>query len=1086
MGGDEVSCFHMNIDEQPITDVDQFIVDNRANAVTAGQFLTEWCKLASSLDIATGYFDTKAFDSLSPAWESLEKIRLLMGSEVTSGVKSEILAAVKQRVLNQLEHALDDSHQEDPLMKRASKVQEAIVSGKIEAKVFAKSKFHAKAYLTTGNEALPTHRALVGSSNFTQAGLNRNIELNVQIHDSDRIAELQKWYKSHWDEAEDIKEELLQVLQHHTREVSPFEIYGRALNEFFVNETQTANEWEDQSSSMFKLLDDYQKEGYWQVVNIAKRFNGALLCDGVGLGKTFIGLMLIERLVEHEKKNVILLSPKSVKEGVWTEELAKRLPALAGMDGFQDFSNLTVLSHTDLRKSHADRIRRLIERADAIVIDEAHHFRNPGKLPVEGANVEDMSRWWQLFAMANKTKVKPVYMLTATPINNSLQDFKNLISLFTQRNDAYFKETLGVNSVSAEIIKIERAINARMAPLEHGQKIEAPTDDIYNSPLFENLVVQRSRNYAKKSQRRQYGKTQKLVFPEREKPRVANYSLAETYGDLFEIFEKAMDHKRRGPNGELLAEPLFRLPIYSQVDYALPGVDLSDLEKGRRKQIVELIRISFMKRFESSVYSFERSSAKLLLKVLAFIKANVELADQKTWLESWAAANDDLYKYINDQLLVIADESDEEEYEEDDADILESLDTDDIEALDRTKFDVDKIIEDSKSDVELLTTFIRNLMKFGPKDDDKLQSLITSLTSEPELVGKKVMIFTEFSDTARYIHKHLKDAGIEKLEFLDSKSKSDRAGILRRFSPYYNRSSLQQLDDDGATEIDVLVATDVLSEGLNLQDATRLINYDIHWNPVRLMQRIGRVDRRLNPEIEKELKAAYPERANERGRIVFWNFLPPKELKQLLSLWHKVRSKTAYISFALGLEAPILHPDDHYNSLKEYGIPTDFDPLYDGRFSDNEKLKLEWQSLREDYPEAFQVIDKLPNGSFSGKIQDLDLEKGIFFCIRVPGLNVETNTFTYETGTTEWLLWDITEKKVLGRQGANLAPAIRAGITDARVISNPDASWSDETESIWHQAWKSVKSHLHNTTLRNLMMPLDAPDPKLICWMELN
>ena len=377
MGIDKVFCSHMDAVETLVNDIDQFIVDNRANAVTAGQFLTEWCKLSSALDVATGYFDTKAFDSLSPAWESLEKIRLLMGSEVTSGVKSVILAAVKQRVLSQLENALDDAHQEDPLMRRATKVQEAIISGKIQARVFSKSKFHAKAYLTTGNQAFPSNRVLVGSSNFTQAGLNRNLELNVQIHDPARIAQLSNWYKSHWEEAEDLKEELLQVLKHHTREASPFEIYGRALNEFFVNETQSANEWEDQSSSIFKLLDDYQKEGYWQIVNTAKRFNGALLCDGVGLGKTFIGLMLIERLVEHEKKNVILLAPKSVKEGVWTEELAKRLPALAGMDGFQDFSNLTVLSHTDLRRANGGRIRRLIERADAIVIDEAHHFRNP-------------------------------------------------------------------------------------------------------------------------------------------------------------------------------------------------------------------------------------------------------------------------------------------------------------------------------------------------------------------------------------------------------------------------------------------------------------------------------------------------------------------------------------------------------------------------------------------------------------------------------------------------------------------------------------------------------------------------------------
>jgi hypothetical protein len=252
------------------------------------------------------------------------------------------------------------------------------------------------------------------------------------------------------------------------------------------------------------------------------------------------------------------------------------------------------------------------------------------------------------------------------------------------------------------------------------------------------------------------------------------------------------------------------------------------------------------------------------------------------------------------------------------------------------------------------------------------------------------------------------------------------------------------------------------------------------------MQRIGRVDRRLNPEIEKELKKAYPERASDRGHVIFWNFLPPKELKKLLTLWHKVRTKTAYISYALGLESPILHPDDHYNSLKEFGVPEDFETLYDGRFSDHEKLKLELQNLRDSHAEEFEIIDNLPDGSFSGKLQIEDLEKGVFFCLRIPGLDKAENQFTYEAGTTEWLLYNLVEKRVIEKQGALLAPAIKSELNEKRVISTPNIAWGSPTSPVWQEAWTAIQDYVHNTTLRRLQMPLDAPEPKLICWMELN
>ena len=181
------------------------------------------------------------------------------------------------------------------------------------------------------------------------------------------------------------------------------------------------------------------------------------------------------------------------------------------------------------------------------------------------------------------------------------------------------------------------------------------------------------------------------------------------------------------------------------------------------------------------------------------------------------------------------------------------------------------------------------------------------------------MIFTEFADTARYLKRQLDQAGIDGIAQVDSSSKGNRATVIQRFSPYYNGISSAALAEKGLTEIRVLISTDVLSEGLNLQDASRMINYDIHWNPVRLMQRIGRVDRRMNTEVEKRLVADHPEVARSRGKPSFWNFLPPDELNAILTLYTKVTQKTLLISKTLGIEGKrLLTPEDDFAALKEF------------------------------------------------------------------------------------------------------------------------------------------------------------------------
>jgi superfamily II DNA/RNA helicase len=161
------------------------------------------------------------------------------------------------------------------------------------------------------------------------------------------------------------------------------------------------------------------------------------------------------------------------------------------------------------------------------------------------------------------------------------------------------------------------------------------------------------------------------------------------------------------------------------------------------------------------------------------------------------------------------------------------------------------------------------------------------LKTDPVLKKHKVMIFSEFMATARYLAVELEKAGIKGIDQIDSATKRSRSDVIRQFAPYYNGMTSKALADKGEPETRVLIATDVLSEGLNLQDATRLINYDLHWNPVRLMQRIGRVDRRMNPEIEKKLVKDHPDVKAIRGTVEYWNFLPPGELDELLNLYKK-------------------------------------------------------------------------------------------------------------------------------------------------------------------------------------------------------
>ena len=270
----------------------------------------------------------------------------------------------------------------------------------------------------------------------------------------------------------------------------------------------------------------------------------------------------------------------------------------------------------------------------------------------------------------------------------------------------------------------------------------------------------------------------------------------------------------------------------------------------------------------------------------------------------------------------------------------------------------------------------------------------------------------------------------------------------------------------------MLVSTDVLSEGLNLQDATRLVNYDIHWNPVRLMQRIGRVDRRMNPVVEERLAIDHPESAADRGKVAYWNFLPPDELNKILSLYKRVTSKTLLISKTFGIEGrKLLRPDDDFDALRE------FNASYEGKKSRAEEMHLEYQKLLRQDPELANRLEMMPGSVFSGRRRLSRGARGVFFCYSLPAMDKQQGEFTLEAGPTRWFLYDLDQDQIIESPGRIVA-SIRSRPRTPRRCTMEETTLKDLRTK--------VLRHVRNTYLKLVQAPINAPKPKLMCWMELN
>ena len=698
-----------------------------------------------------------------------------------------------------------------------------------------------------------------------------------------------------------------------------------------------------------------------------------------------------------------------------------------------------------------------------IVIDEAHHFRNPG---VAGKGEKDPSRYRMLQSYINQpgSRPKQVFFLTATPINNSVHDFRHILGLITGEKQGYFSEggrNLGIHNLQSHFNQLERKFQQQAADgIPETEALELLSQTSEGREIFGELVVQRSRSYVRASEKLE--NTGKVLFPDREPPRVAAYQLKVTYGRLLEAVATAFDREK----------PLFALAIYNPLSYLVTQPEEQDFEAGRQKQVVALIRTLFLKRFESSANAFESSCIRLLHRLLVWAEVHAKRAHDKSRLDRWKTKHSKLLEKLGHsdaiQHKLWPDDENEDEF-------ITDEDRDAIEALDSDVYRIADMLADTHADLEQVADFLRLVGDVRPERDSKLTALTKLLQGDKDLKGRKVIIFTEFSDTAKYLETHLKAKGLPNIERIDgSSSQKQRSEVIHRFAPFYNHAT----SSIPANEITILIATDVLAEGLNLQDANRLINFDLHWNPVRLMQRIGRVDRRMNPEIEARILNVHPELKGTRETVIYWNFLPPDELEILLRLYNRVNRKTLVISKAFGIEGrKLLHPEDDFDPVKE------INEQFEGEQTASEKLALEYEQLAKDHPELLERLPNFPLKTFSGKASPSPETQAVFFCFRIPRPDPSTldpksgqPLWTESAGDTVWLLLDL-EGKPVAVESARIANLTRSLPDTPRACKFDHGTLTKLREK--------AEKQLSKTHLRPLQAPVGIA-PVLKCWMEIH
>ena len=972
-----------------ITENHHGIRDNHSRGQVA-DFLSAKIVEGSRLSVVSAYFTIYAYEALSEALDGVESLQFLFG---------------EPRFIQALDPEKTDKKAfkiEDEGLELANRLQQKEVARRcadwIERKVEIRSVktpgfLHGKLYHIDDGRR---EHALMGSSNFTRRGLGLsampNIELNMVV-DSDRDrADLKAWFDELWQDTalvEDVKAKVLEYLAQLYVDHSPEFIYFKTLfhvfEKFLSGQEEQAQFFENTAitdTGIWQALFEFQKDGVKGAIQKINTHNGCILADSVGLGKTYSALAVI-KYFELRNHRVLVLCPKKLREN-WTVYLAQNASQLNPF--FKDRFAYTVLSHTDLSRESGkagdvDLAALNWGNFDLVVIDESHNFRNnvKGKRDEEG-NIVKKSRYERLMQDIIQTGVKTkVMLLSATPVNNDLKDLRNQLYLVSEGRDHALMPTTGIASIKQTLDVAQRTFTewAKRSG-ERDPKVLMDGLPAGFFTLLDELTIARSRKHIQKyykSSMAQIGH-----FPKRTKP-VSVYS--------------EIDKKGRFPTYDKLNEEIekYQLALFKPSTYVRPQfkdqyqgeVNVRNFsQENREKFLIGMMKVNFLKRLESSVKSFAITMERTVAKI----------EDLEERLNAYKKLRDGKAEDLQATLFLLEAEEDEE--------LREAFEVGTLKYR-MEHMDVDRWLADLSTDKQQLSMLAESAGGVGPERDAKLEALkniIQAKVTQPTTnnrgeANRKVIVFCAFADTAAYLYEQLEAFASKTLHahiaLVSGGARPNRASfgtpdfnqILTNFSPRAKqRAKMSKMPQAG--EIDILIATDCISEGQNLQDCDLLVNYDIHWNPVRIIQRFGRIDRIGSPNASIQL-------------INFW---PTPDLNKYINLKNRVEARMALVDISATSDDNILtnaeleeliQQDLKYRDKQLMRLKDEVLDLEDF----NESVALNEFSLDDfrmdlsNYVDANRAkLQDAPYGLYGvvpSSIQGASVKPGVIYCLRQQG-----------------------------------------------------------------------------------------------------
>ena len=854
---------------------------------TVADFLRDKIQDGSSLSIVSAYFTIYAFNKLRDELSSIKELRFLFGEPSFIGGIDPQKTESKAFELTETGLSLGNYLPQSEVAKACANW----IEKKVKIKSVRQSNFlHGKMYYIEKNGS---EDALIGSSNFTVRGLGlsetaNNIELNLEVDSKSDCADLKAWFDNLWesDQVEDVTNEVVRNLKNAYQDKDPEFIYYKTLYHLFENILADVGDAEFAEANpsflqmeIWQTLYAFQRHGVQACIQKLKAYNGCIIADSVGLGKTYEALAII-KYFELRNKNVLVLCPKKLEKN-WTlypvHYRRRRNPLKA------DKFRYNVLAHTDLNREYGDAngidlAQHEWDGYDLIVIDESHNFRN------RGVRYEKLME--DVIQSGGKTQV---LMLSATPVNNRLTDLANQICLITEDEDDAFRQT-GIPSIRGTLNAAQSRFDTWTAETEQMPKNSQKQESLAESlnadffALLDRLTIARSRTHVINF----YDNAIEEVgqFPDREPPK--------------SIF----------PEIDLQG----KFPTYPAISHQIDGYKLARfipsnyirkecrhhygerLLRQREFNLIGMMKVNFLKRLESSVHSFTTTLERTVK----------EIAELESKIENFL--NGEAKKEAGFDPLAEA----EKEYGDDeDYDLQTGIEAGKNQFYPFEHLNLDAWLADLRDDRMQLDKIYRIGNNITPERDAKLEQLKQLIATKVQNPTKnrdgkenrKVLVFTAFADTANYLYDNLRKWATETLNIESAvvtggTSRSDLVRndfdeILTNFSPISKERDDSETEGE-TPEIDLLIATDCISEGQNLQDCDYLINYDIHWNPVRIIQRFGRIDRI----------------GSRNKKIHLINFWPTPELDAYINLKPRVEARMALVNLtATG--------DDDLLSLKE-------------------------------------------------------------------------------------------------------------------------------------------------------------------------